>query len=195
MKKIRKYLNDKIKNPAYKLILATINHNRLLIIINFNANVLASAFEGSTFGLIFLALSILENERRTNIVENPIIQNTFLINIFESLSRGQLFVSLIILAILAQILKNLLAYIGAVSSDYLGAKIRVEMTETLFRQIMLFSFPCASTYKVGDLTNYVTQAGGTVTTEVTLYNNLIVNFFTTILIQLFYFLFLFLFPL
>ncbi len=155
-------ITSKFNTPAYRVIFTTINHNRLLIAINFNANLLAGISEGSGFSLIFIALKVLESDKREDLLNNFLFKNTFLSKIIESLSQGQLFISLIILVILIQLLRNGLEYFGAVTSGYLGAEIQAQMTENIFTQIISFSFPCASSYKVGDLTNYVNQASVTV---------------------------------
>ncbi len=172
LKQIIHNFSDQYQSPAYKVIWATINHNRLLIAININANLLSAASEGSTFGLIYLALNVLQLQNTENILNNPLIKNTFLYPILQPLDQGQLFISLIVLAVFMQFLRNGLEYSGAIASDYLGAQIQAQMTERIFRQIISFSFPCASGYKVGDLTNYVNQASITVMNQVKYWNSL-----------------------
>jgi len=44
----KKYTSSLLDNPAYPVILGTINYHRLLILVNIHANLLAAAFEGTT---------------------------------------------------------------------------------------------------------------------------------------------------
>ncbi|PSO49757.1 MAG: hypothetical protein BRC33_05620 [Cyanobacteria bacterium SW_9_44_58] len=55
------------KSPAYRIILTIANYNRRLLLIAFNTNLLSAIFEGTTFGVIFLALRVLEQGSLTNV--------------------------------------------------------------------------------------------------------------------------------
>lgn len=170
-----------VTNPAYRVVFRTINYNRGLIAMNFNANLISAIFEGSSFGLIFLALQIIESPNTASrLFDNSLLQAIGLTSLLESMSQGQLFVGLIVLAIALQYLRNALEYLGAVSSDYLSARIQAQMTERIFRHVMSFSFTCASRYKVGDLTNYINLAAPTVRNEIYYWNIFIVNLMTAI---------------
>lgn len=179
--RLKSVVKDHVQNPAYRVVLSTINYNRGLILINFNANLLSAIFEGSSFGLIFLALQVIASPDVTiQVFKHPFFTNVGFTTIVSQLSQGQLFASLIILAIALQYLRNALEYIGAISSDYLSARIQALMTEKIFRQIMSLSFACASRYKVGDLTSYITLAAPTVSNEITYWNRLILSIMTAI---------------
>ncbi|AMA08223.1 hypothetical protein AWQ23_02210 [Picosynechococcus sp. PCC 73109] len=170
-----------VQDPAYRVVLGTINYNRGLIALNFNANLLSAVFEGSSFGLIFLALQAIASPDATSqVLENGFLVRTGFSSFASQLTQGQLFVGLIVLAIALQYLRNALEYVGAVSSDYLSARIQALMTEKIFRQVMSFSFACASRYKVGDLTSYITLAAPTVNKEIFYWNRLLLNVMTAI---------------
>ena len=178
----KKYTSSLLDNPAYRVIFATVNHHRLLILVNIHANLLAAAFEGTTFGTIYLALRVLQPNNSGNIFNHPLIANTFFSNFLQELTQGQLFIGLIILAVIMQFLRHSLEYIGMVSSDYLSARIQAQMVERIFRQIMSLTFPCASAYKVGDLITYVNQSAAAVNKQIT-YSNQIAIATMTILAQ------------
>lgn len=169
------------KDSAYKVVLNTANHNRQLVAVNFNANLLAAIFEGSSFGLIFLALQILEDPETLKIFFGSRLFNFLGVQILlENMSIGQVFVCIIIAAITLQYLRNTLEYVGAVSSDYLSARIQAQMTERIFRHILSFSFNCSSQYKVGDLTSYINLAAPTVRNELFFWNMIIINVMTAL---------------
>ncbi|BAW97780.1 ABC-type multidrug/protein/lipid transport system, ATPase component (plasmid) [[Synechococcus] sp. NIES-970] len=178
---LKSFVKTHVQNPAYRVVLGTINYNRGLIALNFNANLLSAVFEGSSFGLIFLALQAIASPDATaQVFNNSFLANTGFSAFVAQLSQGQLFVGLIVLAITLQYLRNALEYAGAVSSDYLSARIQALMTEKIFRQVMSFSFACASRYKVGDLTSYITLAAPTVNREIFYWNRLFLNVMTAI---------------
>ncbi|MGB2926667.1 MAG: ABC transporter ATP-binding protein [Limnothrix sp.] len=180
-KEIKSALKRRVKNPAYRVVLSTVNYNRGLVAINFNANLLSAIFEGSSFGLIFFALQVIESpDAVSGFVNNSFLQSIGVASLLIQLEQGQLFMGLIVLAIALQYLRNTLEYAGAVSSDYLSARIQAQMTEKVFRHVMTFSFTCASRYKVGDLTSYINLAAPTVRNEIYHWNIFIVNLMTAI---------------
>ncbi|QDZ40726.1 ABC transporter ATP-binding protein [Euhalothece natronophila Z-M001] len=162
----KKYFSSFLENPAYRVIFATINHHRLLILLNIHANLLAAAFEGTTFGSIYLALQVLQDDQVDSLLNHPIIANTFLSSFLHEFTQGQLFIGLIVLAVFMQFLRHSFEYIGAVSSDYLSARIQAQMVERIFAQIMSFTFSCASSYKVGDLVTYINQTAYTIQRQI-----------------------------
>ena len=172
---LKRVVRSQVKSPAYRIILTIANYNRGLLLIAFNGNLLSAIFEGSTFGVIYVALRVLEegslaNMNRLNWLE-PFLGGW---------SQGQLFIGLISLAIVMQFLRSGLSYVGLVGAGYLKARVRAQMTEQVFRRIMSLSFPCASGYKVGDLTQYVQSAQGAVNIELEQWNKLFVNTFVII---------------
>ena len=57
-------------------------------------------------------------------------------------------------AVLAQGLQSLMRYGNKVCVGYFAARCRASITALIHRQVLSFSFPCASHYKVGELTNF-----------------------------------------
>ncbi len=168
-------IRRQIKSPAYRVILKIANYNRGLLLIAFNSNLLSAIFEGSTFGVIYVALRVLEEGSLANIN-----QLQWLAPVVGNWNQGTLFISLIILAIVMQCLRSGLSYVGLVAAGYLKARVRAQMTEQVFRRIMSLSFAYASGYKVGDLTQYVQDAQGAVNIELEQWNKLFVNTFVII---------------
>jgi len=172
MRYVKKVARSQIKSPAYRVIFQIANYNRRLLVLAFNGNLLAAIFEGSTFGVIYVALRVLEEGSLANMN-----QLDWLAPYVAGWDQGQLFISLIVLAIVLQFLRSALSYVGLVSMGYLRARVRAQMIAKVFRQIMSLSFPCASSYKVGDLSQYVQDSQQAVNQELNLWNQLFVNFF------------------
>ena len=162
-------------SPAYKVILATISRNRWLVGLVFCFNLFAALFEGSTFGIIFLALGILTSDQSATSQKNVLSNIPGASALLGHLSQGQLFVSLIALAVALQVLRSIMQYLGNVSAGYLANRIKVQMTERVFNQVMQLSFACASHYKVGDLLSYVNSSGTTVQRQISLLNEVLLN--------------------
>ena len=172
---LKNIIRQQVKSPAYRVILTIANYNRGLLLLAFNGNLLAAIFEGGTFGVIYLALRVLEEGSLAKINQlnwlSPYVANW---------SQGQLFISLIVLAIVMQYLRSGLTYVGLVSAGYLTARVRTQMIDQVFRKVMSLSFPCSSTYKVGDLSQYVQDAQGAINIELNQWNQLLVNGFVVI---------------
>jgi len=172
---LKSLLLSRVKSPAYRVILAIANHNRKLLLLAFHGNLLSAVLEGTTFGALYMALRVLEEGSLDN-VESL----SWLTSYLTGWTQGQLFIGSILVAIIMQILRGSLSYGGLVASGYLQARIRGQMTEQVFRQIMSLSFPCASGYKVGDLTQYVQDSQEGVRIELEEWNQLLINGLITI---------------
>lgn len=165
-----------VKSPVYRLILSTANHNRKLLVLAFNANLLASALETGTFAIIYLALGVLTNDITITSVNNPVINNPVVLPLVSKLEGGKLFIALVLMAVVVQILRAFLGYLGSIWTGYLSIRIGEQMNNRLFAIVMSFSFPCASRYKVGDLLSYI-GGGSVVYSLIKLWELAIVNVF------------------
>ena len=166
----KNFVRSRVKSRSYRLILKTASYNRILVLLTFNSNLLGAFLEGSTFGVIYLALQVLEKGSL-----NHIDQLQWLAPFLEGWGKEQLFISLIVLAIFMQFLRSGLTYFGSVNSSFLSIQVGMQMKEYVFGRILAMSFPCSSAYKIGDLNAYVLHAQGAVTLEFNLWNQLLIN--------------------
>jgi ATP-binding cassette, subfamily B, bacterial MsbA len=67
------------------------------------------------------------------------------------------FLGLLGLALLVQALISLASFLNQVCIGYFSARCKALVTARIHRQVLQLSFPCASGYKVGDLTDYAAQ--------------------------------------
>lgn len=167
---IKRIILSRVKSTAHHIIFVTANHNRKLLVLAFHGNLLAAIFEGTTFGVIYAALQVIEEGSLENVE-----RLNWLTPYLVSWNREQLFIGLIMVAIAMQVLRGGLSYGGLVASGYLQAQIRGQMTNKVFRQIMSFSYPYASSYKVGDLIQYVQDSQEAVKIELSKWNELFIN--------------------
>ena len=170
-----KKLIRNLHSPAYRLVIETAQQNWWLIAINLVTNVLSALLEGSTLGVIYLAIAYLSptSETGTNTTtDSPIIQ-TF--SAVLPLPAQQMFLVLIGGALLLQIFLSLSNYANKVSTAYLSAKAQPYVTGKVFEQIMSFSYGCVSHYKVGDLVMFANDAATAVDRQITEFNNIIIG--------------------
>lgn len=160
--------------PVNRVVWRIVTRNWGRLLVSFGGNLLSAVFEGVTLGILFLALGSLGGAQ-------PPPLPTWVAAAMPSLKRiwtaenQSLFVLLISLAVLMQVLRSAMTYLSTVAASDLGARVQTYVTETVFARIISFSFACASRYKVGDLTNYISIAATTVDLQIRLWNSLLAN--------------------
>lgn len=179
-----KKLRSTLRSPAYQLIITVAKRNWLLLAINLSTNLIGALLEGGTLGVVYVAITVLSNEQNKRY---PPMLEQVLSRL--SLAPGQIFVSLMGVAIVLQTLLSLSSYANKVSTAYLSARAQPQVTGNIFEQIMSFSFACASGYKVGDLVMFVSEAARTVDQQLQLVNGFVVSLsfatvYTVILVSL-----------
>lgn len=165
-KKIRASLNS----PASRLIFATATKNWLLLAINLSTNLFSALLEGSTLGIIYLAIAVLSGGEEG---ANSAWVDWLLTSI--PIPEDYLFLGLLGAAVLLQTTLALSNYANKLSTAYLTARAQPLVTGRVFEQIMSFSFACASRYKVGDLLNFTSFAAIAVNNQIGNLNYLIVS--------------------
>jgi len=148
------------KEPAAQLIRATALQQWRLLAVNLGSSVLEALSEGGTLAVVFLAVQVLAAPEGTPFtwVTNPIVGRWQAAVVWlNGLPATALFISLLGLAVLLQALQSLSRFASSVSVGYFAAECRAQVTAQIHSQVLRFSYPCASGYKVGDLTDYASQ--------------------------------------
>lgn len=148
------------QEPALELIRSTARHHWRLLAVNLSSSLAEALSEGATLGVMFLAVEVLATPEGTpfNGATNPMLAWLPLsANWLNALPTSALFICLLGLAVLLQALQSLSRYANKVSVGYFAAECRAQVTARIHSQVLSFSFPCASGYKVGDLTDYASQ--------------------------------------
>lgn len=145
------------QEPANRLIRQTARQQWRLIAINLLSSLLESLSEGATLGVVFLAVEVLSAPEGShfNWASKPLIGS---LPAFAAWLTGlpgtRLFLSLLALALLLQAVQSLTRYVNQVSVGYFAARCKALVTTRIHSQVLSLSFPCASGYKIGDLTDY-----------------------------------------
>ena len=148
------------QEPASILIRTTAKDEWRLISLNLGCNLLAALTEGATLGIVFLAVKVLSagDSSAFNWASVPIVN---MIPAFRDrlsdLPTTALFLSLLGVAVLLQLFQSISSYLILLSTGYFAARCKTIVTAQIHSEILRLSFPCASNYKVGDLTDYASQ--------------------------------------
>lgn len=145
------------QEPSAQLIRSTARQQWRLLAVNLGSSVVEALSEGATLAVVFLAVEVLSapDSSRFNWSSHPLLGLwPAAASWLNSLPATALFISLLTLAVLLQALQSLTRYLNLVSVGYFAARCRTLVTARIHSQVLSFSFPCASGYKVGDLTNH-----------------------------------------
>jgi ATP-binding cassette subfamily B protein/subfamily B ATP-binding cassette protein MsbA len=166
------------QRPASRLIRRTARQEWRLISLNMLCNLLQAAAEGATLGVMFLAVDLLSRPESSSInwSSKPILTSLpQLGELLNSLPRNQMFLILLALAVLLKLGQSLAMYVGSVAVGYYANRTSARLTALLHSQILGFSFPCASRYRVGDL-QFINGLGpSTVISEINIVSRLVLG--------------------
>jgi subfamily B ATP-binding cassette protein MsbA len=128
--------------------------------VNLGSSVVEALSEGGTLAVVFLAVEVLAapEDSRFNWSTHPLLGLwPAAASWLNSLPATAVFISLLALAVLLQGLQSLSRFANKVSVGYFAAECKALVTARIHSQVLRLSFPCASGYKVGDLTDYASQ--------------------------------------
>jgi subfamily B ATP-binding cassette protein MsbA len=166
------------QQPAAQLIRQTARQQWRLIALNLGSSVVEAFSEGATLAVIFLAVEVLSAPANEafNWAGNPIVGRWPEAAAWLSgLPATWVFVSLLALAVLLQALQSLTQFLNKLSVGYFSARCRALVTARIHSQVLGMSYPCASGYKVGDLTDYAAQGPEAIRQQIELSSGLVVG--------------------
>jgi subfamily B ATP-binding cassette protein MsbA len=145
------------QEPVSLLIRQTAQQQWRLIALNLGSSLVEAFSEGATLAVVFLAVQVLSAPPGTPFswTSNPLVGSMPAIaNWLNGLPATTVFLSLLALAVVLQAMQSITRFLNQVSVGYFTARCKALVTARIHSQVLSFSFPCASGYKVGDLTNY-----------------------------------------
>lgn len=145
------------QEPAALLIKHTARQQWRLIALNLGSSVVEAAGEGGTLGLVFLSVKVLSapSNASSNWGSFPLFNWWPALAVWiNGLPATGLFLCLLGLAVLLQAFQSFTKFVNALSTTYFAARCRSMVTARIHSQVLALSFPCASGYKVGDLTDH-----------------------------------------
>ena len=145
------------QEPAAQLIRQTARQQWRLLAVNAGGSLLQAFSEGATLAVVFLAVEALSAPAAEpfNWASNPILNRLpGAVALLSALPASGAFALLLVVAVLLQALNSLAQFVSSVSVGYFAARCTAQVKARIHSQVLSFSFPCASGYKVGNLTNY-----------------------------------------
>jgi subfamily B ATP-binding cassette protein MsbA len=165
------------QSPAQRLIRQTARKEWKSIATNMVSGVLVAISEGATIGVIFLAVGLLANPNdSTRWQKSSLLSHLpFLQNWLGHASTTTLFVALMSLAVALQAINSLCRYINNISGAYFGSRIMAKITSVIHSQVLKLDFPCASSYRVGELTYYANSGPSAIRSQINVIADLVLN--------------------
>ena len=163
------------QETASRLIRQTARKQWRLIVLNIGSSLVEAFSEGATLGVVFLAVESLTGATTGgfNWLKAPGISLVPAVgNWLNSLPSTSVFLMLLAVAVLLQALQSLSRYLNQLSVGYFSARCYAKVTALIHHQVLSFSFPCASGYKVGDLTFHAGNGPTAVRSQVEFTSNL-----------------------
>jgi subfamily B ATP-binding cassette protein MsbA len=166
------------QEPSAQLIRHTARQHWGMLAVNVGSSLLRAFSEGATLAVVFLAVEALSAPvaQPFDWATNPILSRLpGAVALLSSLPASGAFVLLLAVAVLLQVLQSLAAFAGSVSVGYFAARCTAVVKARIHSQVLSFNFPCASAYKVGDLTNYSGSGPQAVQGQIGALSNLLVD--------------------
>ena len=126
-----------------------------LLSVGAGLNLLEACSEGASLAVLYGGIRLLSSAQVPSALD------------WLRLPADRLFVVLLVAAVALQALQSLLRYGNAVVVGLFAARCRAQITAALHRQILGFSFACASRYRVGDLISHLGQGPEAVEKQIT----------------------------
>lgn len=124
----------------------------------FSANLISTLFEGSTIALLAVAIQVIGGLPGGG--SSPLLLGAMgerLSHLQAAMGREGLFLSLVLAAVLAQILRSGFQFLGETLTARLQVQVHMDMYGRVFERIFRMPFPRISAYPLGDLTDYLGQ--------------------------------------
>jgi ATP-binding cassette subfamily B protein/subfamily B ATP-binding cassette protein MsbA len=166
------------QEPVPLLIRETAVSQWRLLFLNVTSTLLEAVTEGGTLAVVFLAVQLLSEP---NGLPNQWI-NKLPLSLFPEIAKflndlppQALVLGLLLLAVLIQTLQALAKFFNKLSVGYFAARCRAKITARIHSEVLSWSFPCASRYKVGDLADHANAGPEAIRVQIEQSNGLVVS--------------------
>jgi ATP-binding cassette subfamily B protein/subfamily B ATP-binding cassette protein MsbA len=157
------------QEPASQLIRQTARQQWRLLTVNLVCSLVEAFSEAATLGLVFLAVQVLSApvDEPFNWVKTPLVGWLPMVATWlNGVPPTAQFLSILGLALFIQALQSLTKFLNQLSVGYFAARCRAVVTARIHSQVLSLSYPCASGYRVGDLTDYASQGPEAIRTQI-----------------------------
>ena len=145
-------------SQTVRLVWELLRPSRLLAVGAFLANVAAAIFEGSSIGVLVVALHVLGGSMSLATSTALAALGPGWSSMVATWNRESLFLALVMLGVFAQLLRSAFQFLGVMAAATLQVRAQCELHHRLFARLVYLPFPRISRYRLGDLTEYLAQA-------------------------------------
>jgi ATP-binding cassette subfamily B protein/subfamily B ATP-binding cassette protein MsbA len=156
-----RFLRNEDQQRAWGIVWGTLQHHWRIVVVVFCVNLAVALFEGSTFGILSIALAVLTQGEQANL--NVLLGKIGVLSWIIPKETDTVFLVLVALAVISQIARSLLQFVSKLVSVHMTNRIKIDVTSRAFRQCMIMSFAEVNRYSIGDLRSYLGQVTSLVT--------------------------------
>jgi len=146
------------EREGLRLIFSALSRHPRAVLVLIFANLIAAVFEGGTLGILGLAVSSLVGENTLTVPSSFGHTGEVLNSYLDTMSKGALFLALVVTAIVAQIIKATMLYVGEAAQILLSYSMRRDLQSALTHKVVSMSFAAVTRYSTGKLTNIIDQS-------------------------------------
>jgi ATP-binding cassette subfamily B protein/subfamily B ATP-binding cassette protein MsbA len=155
-----RFLRNEDQQRSWGIVWGTLQRHWRIVLVVFCINLVAALFEGSTFGILSIALAVLTQGEQANL--NALLGKIGMLSQIIPKETETAFLLLVALAVITQIARSLLQFAAQIVSVHMANGIRIDVTSRAFRQCMIMSFAEVNRYSIGDLRSYLAQVASLV---------------------------------
>ncbi len=160
------------QDPATQLMRRAARQQWRPLALNLGGSLVEAMSEGATLALLYLAVKLLTGAPESVAgVQGRMAGLPFVPHLPPHVG----FLLLIALAVALQAVQSLCRYWSQLANSYFAARCRALVTGLIHNRVLSLSYPCASHYKVGDLTSYAAQGPLAINTQIYLLGQLVMN--------------------
>lgn len=154
-----KYLSPD-QQRSWGVVVGTLQRHWRIVLLVFFINFAAALFEGSTFGILSIALAVLTQGEQANL--EALLSKLGILSRIIPTRTEDAFLLLLGLAVASQIARSLLQFTAQLVSVHMTNRIKIDVTNRAFHQCMTMSFAQVNQYSIGDLRSYLSQVASLV---------------------------------
>ena len=148
------------QDPSSVLIRKTAKRQWKILALTIFTSLFEAFSEGITLGLVFLSIEVISSPSSKAFDWSSlkfIDAFPYISDFLNGIQNTYVFLFLLLFALVTQALQSLSRYLNMVSVGFFSARVRSIITAKIHDQILAFSFPYASSYKIGDLLDYASS--------------------------------------
>ncbi len=157
LQKLVKRASPRTERAVWLVLRAALSH-KLLISLAIATNILAAVFEGSSIGLLAIAVASITTTGEAPFNIGPQIVNDLASQLRVEMGREHFFLLLVSLAVAGQVFRAALQYMAKVFTAFLQTSVMGEMQSRVAKHIMKMSYAEVNKRPGGVLASLIAQA-------------------------------------